>query len=60
MFFVLTNKSSTNIDEVNYKKAAEFEVNVVELVLYIITIVSIIVAMVQMKDLKYEKKFLGK
>lgn len=55
MFFVLSTPSK----EQNNKKIAVFEVGVVELVLYIITTMAVIVAMLKMRNLKYERK-LGK
>jgi hypothetical protein len=38
---------------------AEFEVNIVELALYILTTVVVVVAMVQMRSLKYDRKVGG-
>lgn len=59
MFFVLTNEDQTPEDKKLYRSMAEFEVNIVELVLYVITTICVIVAMVQMRDLKYDRKLGG-
>lgn len=56
MFFVLANESGSLEEKIKLRSMAEFEVNVVELVLYIITTVSVITAMIQMRDLKYDRK----
>lgn len=53
MFFVLTN--ATNNDIKNHRMA-EFEVNMVELALYIITTLAVVVAMMQLRKLKYDRK----
>ncbi|EFA01890.1 proton channel OtopLc [Tribolium castaneum] len=54
MFFVLANEPSGS--EEDNLSMAEFEVNIVELVLYILTTIVVIVAMVQMRSLKYDRK----
>lgn len=69
MFFVLTNKTiehpedyenKTIIEiENSYKISARFEVNVLELVLYVLTTIVVIVAMLQMRCLKYDRKVKG-
>lgn len=56
MFFVLANSNSGNK---NLIIVAEFEVDVVELVLYIITTLAVIVAMLQMRVMKYHRKHGG-
>ncbi|CAG9762035.1 unnamed protein product [Ceutorhynchus assimilis] len=56
MFFVLTAKKHDEDSENNY---AETEVNIVELVLYVITTIAVLVAMFKLRNLKYERK-LGK
>lgn len=56
MFFVLANEPGSLEEKMEMRSMAEFEVNVVELVLYIITTVSVITAMIQMRDLKYDRK----
>lgn len=56
MFFVLANEPGSLEEKLELKSMAEFEVNVVELVLYVITTVSVITAMIQMRDLKYDRK----
>ncbi|KAJ8922687.1 hypothetical protein NQ315_007719 [Exocentrus adspersus] len=53
MFFVLTN---SNQNQIRNHAMAEFEVNMVELLLYIITTAAVIVAMVQLRQLKYDRK----
>ncbi|CAH0560882.1 unnamed protein product [Brassicogethes aeneus] len=52
MFFVLAKKGGTS----ESKKVAEFEVSIVELILYIITTIVVVVAMFQMRALKYDRK----
>ncbi|CAH0560883.1 unnamed protein product [Brassicogethes aeneus] len=52
MFFVLAKEGGTS----EIKKVAEFEVSIVELILYIITTIVVVVAMFQMRALKYDKK----
>lgn len=52
MFFVLTAKDNETGVRTNY---AEFEVNIVELFLYIATTITVIVAMFQLRNLKYER-----
>lgn len=56
MFFVLINEPGPQEDKYKYKRLAEFEVNIVELVLYIVSTLCILVAMIQMRDLKYDRK----
>lgn len=53
MFFVLKERESETGTQNNY---AEIEVNVMELVLYIGTTIAVIVAMFQLRNLKYERK----
>ncbi|KAJ8984444.1 hypothetical protein NQ317_012508, partial [Molorchus minor] len=53
MFFVLANSSQNT--EARHKMA-EFEVNLVELLLYIITTLAVLFAMLQMRKLKYDRK----
>lgn len=60
MFFVLNNESQTSTEKMAYKYLAEFEVNVVELFLYIITTLSVVTAMVQMRAMKYKRKLGGR
>ena len=61
MFFVLANEpSGSEEDNLALRSMAEFEVNIVELALYILTTVVVIVAMVQMRSLKYDRKVGGK
>ncbi|KAJ8871230.1 hypothetical protein PR048_027536 [Dryococelus australis] len=48
LFFVLNN-------DPNYKYAAVFEVNVCELVLYIVCTMAVLLCMVQIRSLKYER-----
>ncbi|XP_056638621.1 proton channel OtopLc-like isoform X1 [Diorhabda sublineata] len=50
MFFVLTNTKRQN------EKVAIFEVNVVELSLYVVTTLAVIVAMIKMRHFKYDRK----
>lgn len=50
MFFVLTNNKRQN------GKIAIFEVNVVELTLYIVTSLAVIMAMIKMRNFKYDRK----
>lgn len=57
IFFVLADETDGH-DGAN-KNVAEFEVNVVELVLYILTTVVVVIAMWQMRDLKYDRKVKG-
>lgn len=52
MFFVLTGKQN----ESGKNSYAEMEVNFVELVLYIVTTISVLVAMFRLRSLKYERK----
>lgn len=52
MFFVLTAKQNES-GKNNY---AEMEVNYVELILYIVTTISVLVAMSRLRSLKYERK----
>lgn len=59
MFFVLTYERGTNEDNLSYKVAAQFQVNIVELVLYIISGASVIMAMIQMRDMSYKPKRSG-
>ncbi|KAL1509108.1 hypothetical protein ABEB36_003902 [Hypothenemus hampei] len=54
MFFVLTAQKD---EYSNRKHYAELEVNVVELLLYIATTIAAVLAMCQLRKLKYEKKF---
>lgn len=54
MFFVLTYDRNAS-----YRIAAQFQVNVVEMVLYIITGVSVVIAMMQMRDMRYKRKRTG-
>lgn len=54
MFLVLTERDEYKERKNNY---AEMEVNIVELILYIITTIAVLVAMYQMRNLKCEKKF---
>lgn len=56
MFFVLANEPGSFEEKMEMKSMAEFEVNVVELVLYVITTVCVLTAMIQMRDLKYDRK----
>ncbi|RZB54426.1 otopetrin-2-like [Asbolus verrucosus] len=57
MFFVLANEpSGSEEDKLALKSMAEFEVNIVELTLYVLTTVVVIVAMIQMRSLKYDRK----
>ncbi|XP_050299957.1 proton channel OtopLc-like isoform X2 [Anthonomus grandis grandis] len=53
MFFVITEKENESGTSNNY---AEFQVNVVELSLYIITTLAVIIAMFQLRNLKYARK----
>lgn len=69
MFFVLTNKAIEHPEEYEnitikeiedgYKNAARFEVNVLELTLYVLTTIVVVVAMLQMRCLKYDRKVKG-
>ncbi|KAF5302004.1 hypothetical protein FQR65_LT08669 [Abscondita terminalis] len=60
MFFVLNNEKATSEEAKRmYKINAEFEVNVVELILYIITTFAVLLAMYQMRCLKYDRKTEG-
>lgn len=60
MFFVLANEPGGTVeDKLMLKSMAEFEVNIVELVLYIITTIAVIVAMMQMRSLKYDRRKVG-
>lgn len=59
MFFVLANEPGSVEEILEMKSMAEFEVNVVELVLYVVTTVTVIIAMYQMRDLKYDRKIGG-
>lgn len=59
MFFVLANEPGSEEEILQMKSMAEFEVNIVELVLYVVTTVTVIVAMYQMRDLKYDRKIGG-
>ncbi|KAL3266395.1 hypothetical protein HHI36_010572 [Cryptolaemus montrouzieri] len=57
MFFVLTREPGKSEDSKRSRQImAQFEVNAVELILYVITSLATIVAMVQMRSLKYERK----
>lgn len=56
MFFVLNNEGKTSEEQNSYRKHADFEVNVVELILYVISTFSILITMYKMKDLKYDRK----
>ncbi|XP_066253946.1 proton channel OtopLc-like [Euwallacea similis] len=53
MFFVLTGKQGLQEGRSNY---AEFEVNLVELLLYITTTLAVLTAMFRLRNLKYERK----
>ncbi|KAJ8952056.1 hypothetical protein NQ318_010966 [Aromia moschata] len=53
MFFVL---ATSEVDSEERHKMAEFEVNMVELLLYVITTLAVIVAMTQLRKLKYDRK----
>ncbi|XP_076273266.1 proton channel OtopLc-like isoform X1 [Rhynchophorus ferrugineus] len=53
MFFVLTEKKDGTGKKDHY---AEMEVNIVELILYVTTTISVILAMFQLRNLKYERK----
>lgn len=55
MFFVLAAHHDEK-DCINKQGVAEFQVNVVELLLYIITTLAVIIAMVQLRGLKYDRK----
>jgi NADH:ubiquinone oxidoreductase subunit 5 (subunit L)/multisubunit Na+/H+ antiporter MnhA subunit len=60
MFFVLEGEPSESADgNLSLRRMAEFEVNIVELALYILTTVVVVVAMVQMRSLKYDRKVGG-
>jgi hypothetical protein len=60
MFFVLASEPSESADgNLSLRRMAEFEVNIVELALYILTTVVVVVAMVQMRSLKYDRKVGG-
>ncbi|KAK4887195.1 hypothetical protein RN001_003466 [Aquatica leii] len=60
MFFVLNNEKATSEEAKRlYKINAEFEVNIVELILYIITTFAVLLAMYQMRCLKYDRKTEG-
>lgn len=59
MFFVLANEPGSIEEILEMKSMAEFEVNIVELVLYVVTTVTVIIAMYQMRDLKYDRKIGG-
>ncbi|CAH1110684.1 unnamed protein product [Psylliodes chrysocephalus] len=50
MFFVLTNTKN------NTGRVAIFEVNVVELIIYVVTSLATVVAMLKMRHLKYDRK----
>lgn len=50
MFFVLTNRTRGN------NRIALFEVAIVELILYVITTMAIVIAMIKMRNLKYDRK----
>ncbi|XP_049825971.1 proton channel OtopLc-like isoform X2 [Aethina tumida] len=52
MFFVLANQEKDD----SKMKMAELEVTIVELILYIITILAVLIAMLQMRALKYDRK----
>lgn len=60
MFFVLANEPGTDHDKLEMRTMAEFEVHVFELVLYLVTTITVISAMFQMRDLKYDRKIGGK
>lgn len=60
MFFVLTYERGSHEHNTSYKIAAQFQVNIVELVLYVITGVSVLMAMIQMKDMTFKNKRKGK
>uniref|UniRef100_V5G3P9 Otopetrin-2 n=1 Tax=Anoplophora glabripennis TaxID=217634 RepID=V5G3P9_ANOGL len=53
MFFVLSNAAHNGIQN---HRMAEFEVSMVELMLYIITTVAVVAAMIQLRKLKYDRK----
>lgn len=55
MFFVLANQEKDD----SKMKMAELEVTIVELILYIITILAVLIAMLQMRALKYDRKVGG-
>lgn len=59
MFFVLTYERGSHEDNMSYKIAAQFQVNIVELLLYIITAASVAIAMIQMRDMIYKRKHTG-
>ncbi|XP_044749510.1 proton channel OtopLc isoform X2 [Coccinella septempunctata] len=56
MFFVLTQDHTNSMEAKRRHILAQVEVNSVELVLYVITILATIVAMVRMRAMKYERK----
>ncbi|XP_045479135.1 proton channel OtopLc-like isoform X2 [Harmonia axyridis] len=57
MFFVLT-QDKVNSEEIKRRRhiLAQIEVNTMELVLYLITILATIAAMIRMRTMKYERK----
>lgn len=60
MFFVLT-QDHHNSEETKRRRhvLAQIEVNAVELVLYVITILATIIAMIRMRSMRYERKLKG-
>lgn len=59
MFFVLAEEHEEDDDTTTDKNVAEFEVNIVELLLYILTTVIVLIAMWKLRDLKYDRKVKG-
>ncbi|XP_025831814.1 proton channel OtopLc-like isoform X3 [Agrilus planipennis] len=56
MFFVLTSYPGAKEEKSVYLNNAEIEVQVVELILYIISIITVVMAMIKMRPMKYCRK----
>lgn len=59
VFFMLSDGEGTAEQRLNQKRMAEFEVNVVEIVLYVISGICVVTTMVKLREMNYEKKHKG-
>lgn len=59
MFFVLSHEKGPEDYPLKYKLLAEFEVKILELILYIITTICVVATMIEMRALKYDRKISG-
>lgn len=59
MFFVLINENGPDDNKNTYRNLADLEVKIAELILYVITSVCVVLAMWQMRELRYDRKIGG-